>query len=385
MAYPPHRSLLLRCAVHVGICAPPRSILRYCLVVTIVCGSIGCDKRGANSDNLSSSRSEPLHHDVPGKSSVLFERVLALEHDFGVVRPRSRVANSFQITNSSNEPWTLKAIHSACNCTVSSSSALVYGPQSTETVTVTYTAPASSGDDRRIITVEFEEPHVTPVQLIVHAKIRSELTCLPQDVQFGQIGEMGNKEAQVVVCNFSDSDWHSVTAKSSAKWLLCESEKVNSSLDLAAPRQSWRLLLTVIGGELAPGRHKTAVTVRANPSSELEEIVHVQVIVVPRVRSIPAELFFGNVREESIVHRSVQIYFTEGNPVPSLESIVITSEPNHILKLTISETGQRMWTLAATLDSSVVEGELSGRVYVTPANSLVPLLDIPFQARLLTD
>jgi len=111
-------------------------------------------------------------------------RRLALEHDFGVLRPGARVIHTFAITNDSDSIWTVKNISRHCNCTVAKMSTTRIDPRETVEAILTYHAPSKHTDDRRTVEIYLNEERAPVIGITVSAAIRPPVSLSEQGVRF---------------------------------------------------------------------------------------------------------------------------------------------------------------------------------------------------------
>ena len=132
------------------------------------------------------------------------KNVVVLEHEFGVLKPKTKVEYCFTIKNPSNGKWTVRKIVNMCACTVSDISAPVIAAGKQETVTVTYHAGRGSRDDQRKVVVLFDEADAPRIILVVYAKIREDMTVNPAEVTFLEMGRGQTQHGSFEVHNFGD-------------------------------------------------------------------------------------------------------------------------------------------------------------------------------------
>jgi hypothetical protein len=106
------------------------------------------------------------------RASNVKPRVMTLEHDFGLVRPKSATKHRFTVENASGSNWTVKGIDRTCACTVANITSPVIKAGTSEQIEVVYRSGQGASDDRRSITVHFIEPAAPRLDLAVKACVR---------------------------------------------------------------------------------------------------------------------------------------------------------------------------------------------------------------------
>ncbi len=310
---------------------------------------------------------------------------LAIEHDFGVVRPSVKMSHEFSIKNESEFPWTLKKIHVHCLCTVPGASATVIQPGQTEQYEVAYKAPSKCSDDRRWVMVEFKEHAAPMVRLVVSANVRRPMTAFPPELDLGQMSEAREAQAHVEVQNHSDHDWSSVAvvASEDAPWLSGTAALVRRETGQpveTAPRQVWRVVVRGHTAGLRPGQHHGSLDLTAGAQRGEQATVSVRLGITAPVQVIPAQFFFGRIPLGKPATRKVVVVFARNAVPESPQEISFRCEPSDLVQLAWSRSHGRFWELVATLTPRDGSDAAEGMVEIEFPGERLPKLEIPVHA-----
>jgi hypothetical protein len=252
-----------------------------------------------------------------GRPSSAATRRTSLEHNFGVVRPGTDHRHGFLLRNETNLPWTFKAFHTSCSCTLVEPASPAIAPGTEETLILLYRAPGQVVDHERHVEVEFEEPGAPTVGLTVRARVRQPMTLIPDRLDLtlatGSRASEGNLEVQ----NFSGADWPGLDVCSPTPWLRAEAVPIPAASPPApdAPRQRWRVVVRARPEGLMPARHTGSVAIEAAAGS-LSRDLPVALDVTAPVVAIPDRLFLGTLAAGEAASRSMLLKFASAAVAP---------------------------------------------------------------------
>jgi hypothetical protein len=140
--------------------------------------------------------------DIPEKvnaSNLPFQ----IEHDFGVVQPRTQLSHCFLVQNPSAETWKLVGITRSCNCSVVEPASKVIAPGQSQSFEFSYRAPGKVGNDRQSVKLHFAGAQEKTVTLKVSAKTRDPMTVSPAQMSFGQVAAGSTELRTLRIENYS--------------------------------------------------------------------------------------------------------------------------------------------------------------------------------------
>ena len=154
-----------------------------------------------------------------GPTSSVSQIARNLKFDFGIVEPGQKKEHEFPIHNDSGQRWTFQGFETNCVCTVSKASRPHIEPGQTETVLVSYKAPTSQNDDRRVVGVTFREPETPSVNLSISAKIRNRISVMPETVLFPKMRNGRESNSFFEVYNYGTMPVKITGIKSGLEWI----------------------------------------------------------------------------------------------------------------------------------------------------------------------
>ncbi|MDA1052503.1 MAG: DUF1573 domain-containing protein [Planctomycetota bacterium] len=302
---------------------------------------------------------------------------ITIAHDFGVVAPNSLNVHRYPIENKSSTPWTPKVVKVSCTCTAPSMSSNVFLPGETNWVEVEYRAASKSADDLRDIAVVFHEPEAPTIKLVVQAAIRSPITAVPAELNFGDLREGKQATRYVEITNWSRQPWTNLVADSESPWLQVDLQRIEapSAGDLAeageevdsarTPTEVWRATVAIEIGKLADSTQTAQIFLRTSESElrlDADDWLAVPVVArrIPSIRLIPGDLHFGIVRPGEPRVQAVRVVFAD--TFEGAEEIQLVSNLENDLDVQWTRTAGRIWEFHATLKAGGAEGAIEGEV-----------------------
>ena len=200
----------------------------------------GCERQGSRQAEWEGGGSKQVTG-VENPDALDEQSAQVVEHDFGIVAPKAKLAHRFGISNEGSIAWTLRKIVNACSCTAASVSASSIAPGQTEHVEVEYRAGDTTADSRQRVVILFEEPDAPVVMLVVKARVREAMSSFPAELAFRQLGRGQVRDANLEIQNFSDCAWRSLSVEPSVDWLAVSCMPVTGIAGEGLPRQVWRV------------------------------------------------------------------------------------------------------------------------------------------------
>jgi hypothetical protein len=338
----------------------------------------GCSNSGAVE--------RPVNAAIPQESSSLTPAdtasKLVLQHDFGLLKPSSKVTHRFTIRNDSDIRWTFVKFHTSCACTVTHTAApYVDAGQSVE-VEVEYKAPAANVTERRHVGVQFLEAPAPFFWLEVKAVVRHAISMFPAELNFLRVGRGQQSEQSFEVHNFSNEDVTMQAIKPTVPWLTATFLPIEPSGE-PRPRQGWRVLVHPKTDGLASGRHQGFLEVRTNSSETPVSRIPVNLHLTAPVEAIPAQMFFGNVTAGVEAKYRLLLRFTP-DAIPADENVVeLAHDVGEQMRVTCSKKDGGNWQIAATLTAPEKDGEkfIEGKLTIKFKQGNLAAIEVPVYAK----
>ncbi len=341
---------------------------------------VGCNAERDAGDAARAEHASNMRGSGSNREAESRRGVRAIEHQFGILKPKERVEHRFAIHNDTETAWTISRIINTCSCTALAVSEPVVAPGSEQVVTVSYQAGAVTQDDTRRVVMLFEEPVAPRIALVVKAKIREPITCLPRELDFTDIGKGRVSEGNFELQNFSDDDWSGVALESAADWLTIAATPLDYEANDEPPRQVWRVRVSADGSAMPTGSHKTKIVVTTEGSEGLVKEVPVRGNVISPVVAIPEQFFFGTVGVGEEVERIVTLRFTPDAIPANPETVTLDHNLGEVFELEWEKTTGSIWRLRAVLGMKLPETLAAPKVSISFSDKSLPSLVLPVYA-----
>lgn len=167
-------------------------------------------------------------------------------HDFGTVARAAKTEFHFEFVNPYQQPIHVRSVRTSCGCTTPIIETENVPPGGTGTILARFNTGTHTGARSATVTVTFDRPHFTEIQLHVKGYIRSDVVFNPGELSFGSVQEGTAANQSVDIDYAGRSDWRilDVTAQDAFLTATVEEQsrsggrvkyRVNASLDGNAP------------------------------------------------------------------------------------------------------------------------------------------------------
>jgi hypothetical protein len=149
-------------------------------------------------------------------------------HDFGVVAAGAKVECKFTIENIYEEEAHIKSVQSSCGCTTAKvdRQSLKTWDKAELTAVVNTDTRQYYGRKDTTLTVNFDLPFESEVQIHIHAYIRRDVVVLPGVVEFGTVSQGTAMQQKVSVSYAGRDDWRIEAVEINSPYLQCQLTEV---------------------------------------------------------------------------------------------------------------------------------------------------------------
>ena len=211
-------------------------------------------------------------------------------HDFGSISRNAKTEHAFVLENIYEEDLHIASVRSSCGCTKP-----VIGKSSLKTwekteITALFNTRSFIGHKNAAITVTFDRPYYTEVQLMVKGHIRSDIVTEPGEVAFGEIESSTKREIAVRISYAGRGDWQIVDVRGKNDYL---------SVRMDPPQRRGNLVTYVLNvalSEKAPvGELHDELVVVTNDAIDNEFTLPLIGRVVPPITVAPSLIGLGDI------------------------------------------------------------------------------------------
>jgi len=223
-------------------------------------------------------------------------------HDFRTVGRGATAEYHFEFTNPYKEDVRVASVSTSCGCTTPTVTQKLIKSRETAAVIAKLNTDTHIGDKSAVITVIFDRPYYSEVQLNVRGHIRTDVVFSPAEVNFGELTVGQSKHQDVIVTHTGRANWEIRDVRSHCVDLavvLGPQERVPGGVRYRMrvstrgelPTGDIRELLTLVTTDASFPTIDMAVTGRVRPSLEVS----------------PAALSLGNLRPGETVEKRLVI------------------------------------------------------------------------------
>lgn len=137
-------------------------------------------------------------------SAALFKTT---NHDFGTVARAAKTEYRFELTNPFDQPIRISGVRASCGCTTPIVETKEIGPGETGTIMARFNTGTFTGARSATLTVSFDRPSYSEVQLHVKGYIRSDVVFNPGEANFGNVAEGAGNTLKMTVDYAGRTDW----------------------------------------------------------------------------------------------------------------------------------------------------------------------------------
>ncbi len=224
------------------------------------------------------------------------------DHDFRVVGRGTTAEYHFEFTNPYKESVRVASVRTSCGCTTPSVTRNLVRSRETAAVVAKLNTDTHIGDKSAVITVVFDEPFYAEVQLSVRGHIRTDVTCSPPEVNFGEVIPGTDKRQDVVITHSGGTNWEILDVRSHCSDLVVALSPAERSPGIVRYRMSVKTKDTLAAGEL-----RERLTLVTNDSRFPTIDLAVTGRVRPALEISPAALNFGTVRIGETVEKRLVV------------------------------------------------------------------------------
>ncbi len=223
-------------------------------------------------------------------------------HDFRTVGRGTKSEYHFELTNTYKEDIHIASVRTSCGCTTPIVTKDTLKTGEIGSIVAKFNTDTHIGQKSAVLTVVFDRPYYTEVQLSVRGYIRTDVTFTPDEVNFGELIEGETGEQTVVVSHTGASKWEITDVRSHCSDLAVRLEPAQRSPGMV----KYQLIVNSKGG-LATGDIRERLTLVTNDSRFPTIEMAVSGRVRPMLEVSPASLGLGELTPGQLVEKRLVI------------------------------------------------------------------------------
>jgi hypothetical protein len=301
-------------------------------------------------------------------------------HDFGTVARAAKTEYRFLFVNPLNQPIHVRSVRTSCGCTtpVIETETVPAGGQGS--ILARFNTGTHSGARAATITVTFDKPSYSEVQLHVKGYIRTDVVFQPGEVNFGSVAQGESKTLEVVLDYAGKPTWQVTQIRCDESCIHVEKEERSRNNGRVQYMLRVRLSDDAMAGPL-----ESEIVLHTNDRNLTTVPLRLTANVMAEISAHPNLLSLGDIAYGEAIKQLVVLKAQEPFRV-----IAITSEGFRIQHGSFSEAPKTLHTLPLQLETLGEEdekgepGERKGTILVETDHPSKPKLSIDVIYRLKT-
>ena len=227
---------------------------------------------------------------------------LESSHDFGSVARAAKVEYAFVLRNTTTEDLHIAHVRSSCGCTQPRIYRDTIKAGGEGAVIAAFNTQGFTGHRSAQVTVTFDKPYFTEVQLSVHGHVRTDIVVNPSQVALGAVDLGQAVEKKINIEYAGRNDWQILEVKPSTPWVETEVHETARS----AGRVSYELVVR-LSGDAPVGYLRDQLQVTTNDRRATQFPVNVEGRIAAELSVSPADLSLGILQPGESVTRQIVV------------------------------------------------------------------------------
>ena len=288
-------------------------------------------------------------------------------HDFGTVARAAKTEHRFYFDNPFAQPIHVRSVRTSCGCTTPSVETEIVPPGGRGSILAKFNTGTHTGARSATLTVTFDKPTFSEVQLHVKGYIRSDVVFQPGEASFGSIMQGEAKSIEVAVDYAGKPTWQitKVTAGDSfinvtAKEVSRQSGRVRYMLDVA------------MSGDAPSGPLERELVVHTNDRNLSTIPIRLVANINPEISVSPKTLSLGDIVQGEAIKQMVILKGHKPFVVKSVQSDVF------VIDADLNEENKPLHALPIMIKPNDAEygKEITGAIVITTDLPEKPTIEI---------
>lgn len=214
-------------------------------------------------------------------------------HDFGTVARAANTEHRFLIKNNHSSDLHIRSVRTSCGCTTPIIENEWIKPGETGAVLARFNTGTFTGRKAAAVTVTFDKPVYTELQLNVKGYIRSDVVLSPGEVNFGEVPVGEPKSVELTLDYAGRNDWALVGTESPLDFVDVKFDEVS--------RQSGRVSYKItaeLTADAPLGTLHNQILLKTNDRNLTTVPVRFMAVVQPPIQISPQAIELGTVSSQ---------------------------------------------------------------------------------------
>ncbi len=288
-------------------------------------------------------------------------------HDFGTVARAAKTEYRFTFDNPYNQTIQVRSVRTSCGCTTPTVETEIVPPGGRGSILAKFNTGTHTGSRSATLTVTFDKPTFSEIQLHVKGYIRSDVVFQPGEATFGNMMQGTSKSIEVGVDYAGKPAWQINRVTSSDSFITVVPTEVS--------RQNGRIryALTVsISGDAPVGPLESEIVVHTNDRNLTTVPLRLVANIAPEISVSPQTLSLGDIVQGEPIKQLIILKGHQPFQVKSVESGEFDIDAK------LSEESKTLHALPMIITPKKVEfgKEVKGKITFSTDLPEKPLIDV---------
>ena len=288
-------------------------------------------------------------------------------HDFGTVARAAKTEFRFAFDNPYNQTIQVRNVRTSCGCTTPTVETEIVPPGGRGSILARFNTGTHTGARSATLTVTFDKPNFSEVQLHVKGYIRSDVVFQPGEASFGNLMQGTSKTIEVAVDYAGKPAWQINKVTSSDSFITVVPTEVS--------RQNGRIrysLALSITGEAPVGPLESEIVVHTNDRNLTTVPLRLMANIAPEISVSPQTLSLGDIVQGEPLKQLIVLKGQQPFLINSVESGEFDIEAK------LSEESRTLHALPMIITPKAAEfgKEIKGKISFSTDLPEKPLIDV---------
>lgn len=236
-------------------------------------------------------------------------------HDFGTVARAAKTEYRFTFDNPYNQTIQVRSVRTSCGCTTPSVETEIVPPGGRGSILAKFNTGTHTGSRSATLTVTFDKPTFSEIQLHVKGYIRSDVVFQPGEAAFGNLMQGTSKSIEVGVDYAGKPAWKINQVTSSDSFITV----VPTEVSRQNGRVRYNLVVSMSGG--APvGPLESELVVHTNDRNLTTVPLRLMANIAPEISVSPQTLSLGDIVQGAPIKQLIVLKGHQPFLIKSIES-----------------------------------------------------------------
>lgn len=236
-------------------------------------------------------------------------------HDFGTVARAAKTEYRFTFDNPYNQTIQVRSVRTSCGCTTPSVETEIVPPGGRGSILAKFNTGTHTGSRSATLTVTFDKPTFSEIQLHVKGYIRSDVVFQPGEAAFGNVMQGTSKSIEVGVDYAGKPAWKINQVTSSDSFITV----VPTEVSRQNGRVRYNLVVSMSGG--APvGPLESELVVHTNDRNLTTVPLRLMANIAPEISVSPQTLSLGDIVQGAPIKQLIVLKGHQPFLIKSIES-----------------------------------------------------------------